>query len=189
MGTMAAIAFVAAAFCVVYALMLMGTAPPRRNAAKPAAKVVAAASPRQGTASQPTPAAPPASTKPDGEARRLLDSLGAYRGAALVREYVPEQGGLGRLYAIGLRPDQGAARVTEFYERKLLARRFKVVQRHAALSTYSNGSRRLEILRAGPDEPQLPPRAREITYVQPPRPARFYFSVESYPDIQAKPPR
>jgi hypothetical protein len=111
--------------------------------------------------------------------RALLDSLGGYRGATLVREYVLSNGTVGREYATELPLDKAPTAVTVFYRDKLLARGWKTLGEHAAVSAYVKGDQTVWILRAGPVDPGPPAEARSVKSGKTPRNPRFFFAIEA----------
>jgi hypothetical protein len=116
-----------------------------------------------------------------GPYRPLLDSLGSASKTVLIREYDTQNGGLGREYATDVPLDQAQTAITEFYQKKLLAQGWRILEQHAAISAYGKGDVVVAIKRAGPDDPGLPPRARLLKSAATPVNARFFFSIEAEP--------
>jgi hypothetical protein len=114
-----------------------------------------------------------------GPARTLLDSLGSAPRTTLIREYELEAGGLGRQYATDLPLDQAPTTVTVFYRDKLLAQGWQTLEEHAAVSAYAKGDITVAILRAGPTDPGLPPKARLLRSAALPANAKFFFAIEA----------
>jgi hypothetical protein len=110
----------------------------------------------------------------------LLNSLGSYPGTTLIREYALKNV-VGREYATELSLDEAPTAVTMFYERKLTAQGWKVLERHAAVSGYVKRNQAVCILRYGPDDPGLPPGARLRKEAPPPANTRFFFAIEIGP--------
>jgi hypothetical protein len=110
--------------------------------------------------------------------RALIDDVGTAPTAVLVREYVALDGALGRLYATAQPLTDAPTSVTTFYRDRLLARGWSVVGEHAAVSQYTDGPRTVSILRAGPDDPGLPPGARSLVEQPPAGGMSFFFAVE-----------
>jgi hypothetical protein len=113
--------------------------------------------------------------------RVLLDSLGGYPGATQTREYVLNESRLGRGYATEIPLEESAPAVTDFYEQKLLAQGWEVLDRHAAISSYVKGNRIFLIIRSGPADPGAPPGSRLLKSTTPPPGARFFFNIEAGP--------
>lgn len=117
----------------------------------------------------------------------LLDSLGSAPRTVLIREYQSEDGGLGRQYATDVPLDQSPTTVTLFYRDKLLAQGWQTLEEHAAVSGYAKGETMVAILRAGPDDPGLPPNARLLSRATPPANAAFFFAIEAGPRPRRNP--
>jgi hypothetical protein len=109
----------------------------------------------------------------------LLDSLGVFPGALLVREYVKDSGAVGRDYGTLSSPSQAATDTTLFYRDKLAAQGWETVQEHAAISVYRKGEQTLTIMRYGPSAPAPEAGQKTITtgiYTLQPS---FYFGIEA----------
>ncbi len=111
--------------------------------------------------------------------RALLDSLGECEGTTLVREYVLENGDMGRQYATSQELLQAVNTVTLFYRNKLRRLGWKTIEEHAAVSAYQKGSVVFSVSRAGPDDPGLPPGATLLKSGTAPADAKFFFAVEA----------
>jgi hypothetical protein len=109
-----------------------------------------------------------------------LNALGAYPRTALIREYVLNNV-VGRQYASDLPLGKGLAAVTVFYDRKLLAQGWRMIEEHAAVSCYAKGKQVVCILRAGPQDPGPPPGALLRKSAAPPASAKLFFTIEAGP--------
>jgi hypothetical protein len=116
-----------------------------------------------------------------GPYRTLLDSLGSAPRTVLIREYELERGGLGRQYVTDLPLDEAPTAVTLFYREKLFAQRWQTLEEHAAVSCYAKEDITVTVLRAGPSDPGLPPKARLLRSATPPMDAKFFFAIEAGP--------
>jgi len=109
----------------------------------------------------------------------LLDLLGQAPHTTLIREYVLENGDVGRAYASSEGIDRAPDAVTRYYEDQLLKLGWESIERHAAISGYQKGSRMVVISRAGPDDPGLTPGAKLLKERPVPADAKFFFEIEA----------
>lgn len=111
----------------------------------------------------------------------LLDSLGQCPGTTLVREYVQENGDVGRQYATTEPLLQAIETVTEFYRNKMKPPEWQELELHAAVEAYQKGSQIFVLTRSGADDLGLPPGATLVRKGTTPADARFFFSIEAGP--------
>ena len=113
--------------------------------------------------------------------KALLAAAPVQPGSTVVREYLRTEGNVvwrGRQYATDLALPEAATTVTQFYNDKLTAAGWQVIDHQAALSTYSRGSDRLALGSIGADLPEASRDKRVIQDVRPPSSARYYYGVE-----------
>jgi hypothetical protein len=124
---------------------------------------------------------PSATNNIDESNWKLLDTLGAYPGTTLIREYVQNHF-VSRQYATDLPLEKGPAAVSVFYDRKILAQKgWKVLDHHAAISCYVKGNQIFCITRSGSQDPGLIPGASLRKSAEPPVSAKFFFTIETGP--------
>lgn len=116
----------------------------------------------------------------------LLNSLGSYPGTTLIREYAHKDEwrvNVCRDYATDMSLDEAPTAVTIFYERKLLARGWKLVKPvHAAGSCYVKKNQAVWITRIGPNDRGLLPSDRLLgKETTQPASTRFFFTIETGP--------
>ena len=110
--------------------------------------------------------------------RALLDSLGLYPQAVVVREYVTTKGGVGREYGTFVDLPDAPTTVTVFYRDKLKALGWEATQEQAAVSVYSKGGQTLSITRYGAATPAPAPVQTTTVTVRQAVELKFFFAVE-----------
>jgi hypothetical protein len=109
----------------------------------------------------------------------VLDSLGQCEKTTLIREYVLDNGVVGRAYASSETLEQAVNTDTDFYVKKLEASGWEPIEQHAAVTGYAKGRLVFAMLRAGPDDPGVPPDAKLLLKRRPiPTDSKFFFDVQ-----------
>jgi hypothetical protein len=109
----------------------------------------------------------------------VLDSLGQCEKTTLIREYVLDNGDVGRTYASSEPLERAVNTDTDFYVKKLEARGWEPIEQHAAVTGYAKGPLVFCMFRAGPDDPGVPPEAKRLLKQRPiPDDSKFFFDVQ-----------
>jgi hypothetical protein len=109
----------------------------------------------------------------------VLDSLGQCQKTTLIREYVLDNGDVGRTYASSEPLDRAVDTDTDCYVKKLQAWGWESTEQHAAVTCYAKGQLVFAMLRAGPDDPGVPPDAKLLLKRRPiPTDSKFFFDVQ-----------
>jgi hypothetical protein len=111
--------------------------------------------------------------------RDLLDSLGMYPGATLLREYTTDDGHLGRMYGTAEEIAPAATSATSYYRGQLKAQGWQTLEEHAAISGYAKGALMLLIVRGDANPIGSEPGQKTIMTVKPAFEPKFYFAVEA----------
>jgi hypothetical protein len=110
--------------------------------------------------------------------RALLDALGSYPQAVVVREYVTAKGAVGREYGTFGDSSQPATEVTAFYRDKLKAQGWETTQEQTAVSAYSKGGQTLSITRYGATTPAPAPVQTTTVTARQAVELKFFFAIE-----------
>lgn len=110
----------------------------------------------------------------------LLDSLPAYDGATLVREWLAGEGSVQvREYAIDGTPEQAADAVTRHFRDALVAEGWEESEARAAVSSFSKDGRQIVIGRVGPQLQEPPSDATLLSSAAPPAGSGFFYTLEA----------
>jgi hypothetical protein len=110
----------------------------------------------------------------------LLDSLPAYQGATLVREWLSDGGRVQvREYAVDETPDKAADAVTRHYRDALLAAGWQEGDARAAISGFTKDGHQIIVGRVGSLLQEPPTGSTLLNTVEPPAGSSFFFTLEA----------
>jgi hypothetical protein len=111
----------------------------------------------------------------------LLDSLPAYEGATLVREWLAEGNSVQvREYAVAQEPAQAADAVTRHVRDALVANGWTESEARAAVSQFTKDGRSIVLGRVGPQLQEPPSGTTLLNTAEPPAGTAFYFTLEAH---------